>query len=143
MKAWRKDLLELLLVVLLVPQIFVFFYYIPFLFTGGNNGSFLKTLVLYAFTLSWVSAPFLAVLVACIKKLFKARVRWYALLVFNVAAGYLWVTAWNVLVYPVFSYGRAAFPILVCGLGTTGYALARALYLNGLQPQPTASPEGE
>lgn len=141
MKPWRKDLLELLLVVLLVPQIFVFFYYLPFLFTGGTSVSFFKTLLLYALTLSWVSAPFLVVLAVCVKKLFTARVRWYVMLLFNVAAGYLWLTAWNVLVYPVFSYGRAAFPILVCGLGTSGYALARVLYLNSLQPQKAASSE--
>ncbi len=138
MKAWRRVGLELLLVTLLVPQAFVFFYNFPNLFHGGSPLGLLKALSLYALSISWVSAPFLAVLTLLVRILIGARVRWYAMLPFCIAAGYLWLTLWNRFVYSDFSYLRAALPILLCSVGAAGWAMARSLYLESLVPQEKA-----
>lgn len=133
-KAGRRTVVELLLISLLVPQAFVFFYYFSFLFKGGNVLGLLETLSLYALTISWVSVPFLVLLTVLVRALVGARVRWFVTLPLCVGAGFLWLAAWNLLVYHVFSYGRAALPIFLCSLGTAGYAQARALYLDNLPP---------
>ena len=138
MKAWRMVVWELALIILLVPQAFVILYYFSFLFAGGNGLGLLRTLFLYALTISWASAPFLALLTVLVRVLVGARVRWFVTLPLCVGAGYLWLAAWNLLVYDAFSYGRAAMPILLCSVGTAGYAQARALYLDSLLP---ASPD--
>ena len=128
MKAWLVRIVELLLVVLLVPQAFVLSYYFSLLFEGGNWLGLLKTLSLYALTVSWVSAPVLVVLTILVRILIGAKIRWLFTLSFSVSIGYLWVAAWNLFVYPVFSYGRSTVPILLCAGVATGYAQARTLY---------------
>lgn len=135
MKAWGMAALELLLMILLVPQAFVFCYYFSLFFEGGNQLGLLSALAVYALTISWVSAPFLAVLTLLVRVLVGARVRWYMMLLFCVGAGYLWLAAWNLLVYDIFSYLRSAVPILLCSVGTAGWAMARSVYLDGLTPQ--------
>ena len=141
MKTWRTVAWELLLIILLLPQMFVFLYFFSFLFVGGNWLGLLKTVCLYALTVSWVSSPFLALLTLLIRVLVGARVRWFVTLPFCVAAGFLWVAAWNLLVYDFFSYGRAVLPILLCSLCTAGYAQAQAFYLDNLPP-PESTGEG-
>ena len=143
MKAWRMIAWELSLIVLLVPQAFVFTYYFPLLFAGGNVLGLLKTLFLYALTISWVSAPFLALLTLLIRALVGVRVRWFVTLPLCIGAGFLWLAAWNALVYDAFAYGRAALPVLLCSVVTAGYAQARALYLDNLPPLKPAREEPE
>ena len=129
---WLRSGLELLLVILLVPQVFVLCYFFPLFFHGGHLWGLFRALALYALTISWVSAPFLTVLTLVVRALVTIRVRGYVTLALCVASGYLWLFAWNQLVYAMFAYGRSALPVLLCSLGTAGYALARALYLEGL-----------
>jgi hypothetical protein len=144
MKAWRMTALELLLIILLLPQAFVFCYFFSYFFIGGNQLGLLKALSSYALTISWVSAPFLALLTLLVKTLIGARVRWYVILPLCVGTGFLWVAAWNLLVYDVFAYGRAAVPIMLCGVATAGWAMARAVYQQSLPPQENAkSPEAD
>ncbi len=138
MKAWRVAGLEMLLIILLLPQVFVLCYFFGALFEGGRPAGLLKTLSLYALTISWVSAPFLAVLTLLVRTLIGARARWFVMLPLCIAAGYLWLAAWNLLVYDVFAYLRAAAPILLCSAGTAGWAMARSLYLQSLPPQANA-----
>jgi len=135
MKAWGMVALEVLLMILLVPQVFVVCYFFSYFFGGGNQVGLLKSLALYAVTISWVSAPFLAALTLLVRALLGARVRWFVMLLFCIGAGYLWLAAWNLLVYDVFSYPRAAVPILLCSVGTAGWAMARSVYREGLTPQ--------
>lgn len=135
MKAWRRVALDVLLIILVVPQAFVLCYFFTYFFHGGNQVGLLRSLTLYALTISWVSAPFLAVLTLLVRVLIGARVRWFVMLPLCFGAGCLWVAAWNLLVYDVFSYLRAAVPILLCSVGTAGWAMARTLYLAGLMPQ--------
>lgn len=140
MKTWLRNGLEILAVVLLLPLVFVFLYFFRYLFTGSNSLAFLKTIAVYALTISWVSAPFLVVLAIAVKTLIHAKVRWTVTLLLCVAAGYVWVAAWNLLVYNVFSYFWSALPILLCSIGFAGYAAARMLYLESLQPiKPAAT----
>ena len=134
MKAWLRSGAELLLVILLVPQAFVLCYFFTYFFIGGNQAGLLRSLALYALTISWVSAPFLAALLILVRALIRTRVRWYVTLLCCAGSGYLWPIAWNLLVYEVFAYGRAALPVALCCLGTAGYALARDLYLKDLPP---------
>lgn len=135
MKAWLRSGAELLLVILLVPQAFVLCYYSTWFFVGGNQAGLLRALALYALTISWVSAPFLAALFLLLRALIRTRVRWYVTLLCCAGSGFLWLAAWNLLVYEVFTYGRSALPVVLCSLGTAGYALARDAYLRDLAPR--------
>ena len=142
MKTWGRVALELSLVVLLLPQLFVLLYYGGYAFSGSNWSGFFKAISLYALTVSWVSAPFLVILFALVKGLLGARVRWFVALPLCVGVGFFWLWAWNHFVYPAFSWGRAVLPLLVCSLGPTGYAWARAMYLESLiLPSPPAQKE--
>ena len=134
MKIWLRNILEVLAIILVLPQVFIVMYYFRYLFLGDNWLGLLKTLSLYALTISWVSAPYLAVVVVAVKKLISVRVSWYVTLLLCVAAGYAWVAAWNVFIFKVFSYFWAALPILLCSIGFAGYAAARVLYLESLEP---------
>ena len=62
MRRWQRLAWEVLAVVLLVPQLFVLLYHYRLLFAGGSALGLLKALCLYGLTISWVSAPFLALL---------------------------------------------------------------------------------
>lgn len=135
MRTLRTFLLELLLVVLLVPQAFVLLYYFTFFFKGGNPVGLLKTLAVYALTISWVSSPFLAVVALLIRVFLARRVRWHAVLAFCLCAGWVWVTAWNTLVFDIFAYRQAAVPVLLCSLGMAGYVWARDFYRRNLPPE--------
>ncbi len=134
MKAWNRIGLEVLAVIFLAPQIFVILYHFRFLFNGGNILVLLKTLGLCGLTISWVSAPFLALLALLAHALFHAKTRWMLMLLFCVSTGYLWVTAWNLLVFDMFSYARAALPILLCSVSFAGYSAAHAFYQDSLLP---------
>jgi len=130
--AWLRTGLELFLVTLLVPQVFILCYFFPLFFHGGHLAGLFRSLVVYAITISWVSAPFLISVTLLFRVLITTRVRGYVTFLFCMALGYLWLFAWNQLVYEMFTYGRAAIPVFLCSLGTVGYALARAVYLDGL-----------
>ena len=143
MKAWQRISLEVLTVILLVPQVFVYLYYFRLLFTGGNRLGLLKALFLYGATVSWVSAPFLALLALLSHVLLQVRVRWTWTFLFCMAAGYLWVAAWNLFVFDMFSYVWAALPVVLCSAGYAVYAAARALYHESLLPsKPFVKAEG-
>jgi hypothetical protein len=141
MKPWLRIGLELAAVILLVPQAFVLCYYFPLFFSGGNLQGLARDLSVCALTISWVCAPFLALLAVGVKLCLAKRLRGSLTLLLCVGAGYGWVAAWNLLVFDTFSYGRATLPILLCSLATAGYALARSLYLEGLPPVRPAKNE--
>jgi len=131
-KALRTILIESLLVILLAPQAFVLLYYFTYFFKGGNPWGLFQALSVYALTVSWVSAPVLAAAVLLVRLLLTKQVRWYAMFAFCVGVGYLWLAAWNVLVYDIFSYLRSALPVLLCSLGMAGYTWARNFYQRNL-----------
>ncbi len=141
MKMWLRRGMELAAVIVFVPQLFVLSYYFPLLFSGGNRLGLLKSLASHALTISWVSAPLLVLVMFAVRGFMDRRVRRGVTFLFCLAAGYMWVALWNLLVFKTFSYGRATFPVLLCSLCTAGYALARSLYLEGLPPLPAAKNE--
>lgn len=143
MRTRLRGVLEVLAVILLLPQAFVFLYYFRYFFLGENGLGLLKTLAVYALTVSWVSAPYLVLLCVAVKALLTFKVRWYVTLLICVAAGYGWVAAWNVCVFPVFSYLWSLLPILLCSTGFAGYAGARLLYLESLAPTAPRRAEPE
>lgn len=139
-KRWWRTAGELALVILLVPQVFVLCYYFPLFFKHGRPFDLLRPLALYALTLSWVSAPVLVVLSLAVLAVIKTRVRsWLTFLVCG-CGGYLLIFAWNRFVFPTFTYWRSVIPVAVCSLGTAGYALAKAIYRDGL---PSEKPKNE
>jgi hypothetical protein len=142
MRTWLRGVLEVVAAIVLVPQVFVFCYFFRYFFLSGSVLVLLKALSVYALTISWVSAPYLAALALAVKVLIRVRVRWSATLLAGVVGGYGWVAAWNLLVYDrAFSYVGSALPILLCSLCFAGYAAARALYLDSLlpiKPEPRA-----
>ena len=146
MKTWFKNAACWLALTAAVPQFFVFAYFAPLLYHGGNRLGLAQTLALLGLSVSWVSAPFFAAAMGLYKALVARRVRWYAVMLACTAAGYLWVVAWNVWVYDLFAYGRSFLPAAVCGLATSGCALARHLYHTHLRfpaKKQEAVPAGE
>lgn len=142
MKAWFRGVTETALVILLVPQVFVGCYFFPLFFKGENRLGLLHSLCLYALTISWVSAPFLTALSLLVRVLLRTSINGYVTFLCCVGAGYFWLELWNLFVYDVFTYGRAAVPVLLCSIGTAGYALAKAFYLKGLPPPEKTKKEG-
>jgi hypothetical protein len=144
MKAWLRQALEFAAVLLVLPQLFVFFYHFRYLFVGGNSLGLAKHLSLYALTISWVSAPYLVALTVAVKALIRVRVPWWVTFFAAAAGGAAWVFAWNHLVYArAFSYAWSALPVLLCSLLTAGYAGARAIYLDSLIPIKPQAPAAE
>jgi hypothetical protein len=132
MKRIRRFAVHLVLVTLLVPQLFVLIYFFPNFFRRFHALGLAKAVFVHALTVSWVSAPLVALLVWAYGRLIRRETRWHLVLGFCVMAGYFWLAAWNLLIYPTYDYVRAGLPILLFGLGMAGVAWARGLYLRDL-----------
>lgn len=132
MKRIRTFGIHLALVTLLAPQLFVLIYFFPNFFRRFHALGLVRAVLAHALTVSWVSAPLVALLVLAYGRLIQRETRWHLVLGFCVMAGYLWLAAWNLLVYPTYGYGRAGLPILLFGLGMAGVAWARGVYLRDL-----------
>lgn len=133
-KMWLRRGLELVSVILLVPQAFIFCYYFSLFFSGRNRWALAQSLSRLALSISWVSAPVFVLVVVTVWALMGRHVRRSLTFLFCLVAGYAWIALWNLLVFKTFSYGRSAIPVFLCSLCTAGYALARSLYLEGLPP---------
>ncbi len=133
-KARLTAAVQIVWVVLLVPQFFVYLYHVRYLFLGDNWPEMMRALSVYALTMSWVSGPYLAGLALGFKALVRRRARWWVLFLALFAAGYAWVALWNLIVYDrAFSYLWSLPPLLVCSFLFSGYAAARMLYLRHLE----------
>ncbi len=129
-------LVQFLLVLLLLPQLFVISYWFGFFFRGPEPVNLIKTVVVYGFSISRVSAPFIILITVLVRYALKFHVRWFILFPCCLASGYMWLAAWNGFVYPMFSYTRAIVPILLCSVGSTAYALALEIYQRDLPRVP-------
>ena len=125
---------------LFVPQFFVLSYYFPIVVKGVNRWAMLQELALLGLVISWVSAPIFLVIVLLYRALVSRRVRWYGVIVLCMLSGFGLVAAWNHVVFDLFSYWRAALPVLLCCLATAGYALSREFYFRGLPMPPPPAP---
>ena len=135
MKALLKIAAWVAVMALLVPQLFVMSYFFPIVVKGVNRLPMLQELAMLGLVISWIAAPFFLVMALLYRGMVALRFRWWAVLLFCVLAGYLLVVAWNHVIFNLFSYGRAALPVLMCSLFSAGYALARDFYFRTLPPE--------
>lgn len=137
-----KLALIIAVLVLVLPQCFVFIYYSHDLATkSGARLPFMRALGLYALTISWVSAPLIVALVMALRALILRRA--HALLVLGVAvvSGFVWLILWNNIILQSFSYWRSVWPILLCALFFAGYGVSRRIYQDSL-PLPSDTADG-
>jgi hypothetical protein len=131
------------LIVFLLPQAFVYFYYFPMLFhTGSTIPGFIRVLSKYALTISWVSAPILTLLYIGFCLGLRRKIKWWALLIICIVIGFTWILIWNLLVYPTFGLLRSIIPLSLCSIVSCGYAIGndfaqRDSALQSEQPKPT------
>ncbi len=147
-RGWLRVAAETAALAVAMPQVFLFLYYARDLAVGsGARAPFARALALYGLAVAQVSAPYVIALTLALRVLIRRRVRVGVTLGCAVAAGYLWVAVWNGLILESFSYGGATVPILLCSLVFAGYAAARRLYLDSLEPllppRPAAPAAGE
>lgn len=142
MKIWLKIAAWVVVMTLLVPQLFVMSYFFPVVIKGVSRLPMLQEVSLLGLVISWISAPFFLVTVLLYRGMVVMRFRWYAVLLFCVLMGYLLVFAWNHVIFNLFSYGRAALPVLLCSLVSAGYALARDFYFRDMPPPEKTKNEG-
>lgn len=119
-----KHLTEYALVILLVPQLFVHLYYFRQAFLRGSGAWTISiTLLKCGLALSCISAPALLLLAFAIRYINRERVRGLATFFTCLLSGYAMVVAWNLVVYPNFSYGWAILPVFICSAFTALFML--------------------
>lgn len=119
-----KHLTEYALVILLVPQLFVHLYYFRQAFLRGSGAWTISiTLLKCGLALSCISAPTLLLLAFAIRYINRDRVRGLATFFTCLLSGYAMVVAWNLVVYPNFSYGWAILPVFICSAFTALFML--------------------
>jgi len=124
MKQIAKDLLEYALTILLVPQLFVHLYYFRQAFLrGGGAGTLILTLLKCGLALSCIIGPALLLLTLLIRHINRERVRGWTTFLTCLFSGYAMIVAWNMIVYPNFSYGWALLPVFICSAVTALFML--------------------
>jgi hypothetical protein len=126
MKNILKTTAEALLLIFLLPQIFILLYFFWGTIRIGMNGlSLMKDLALLGFSVSQLSSPFLYLLYWLIRHINRKEAHCLATFLICFVAGYAGVVAWNLVVFPNFSYGWAILPVLICSGGTSAYMAIR------------------
>jgi len=126
MKNTLKAAGEALVLILLLPQIFIFLYFFWGTVRIGINGlGMMKELALLGLSASQLSAPFLYLLYLLICRLNREKAHCLATFLICLAAGYAGVAAWNLIVFPNFSYVWGILPVLICSGGTSAYMALR------------------
>jgi len=124
MRQMVKHLGEYALVILLVPQLFVHLYYFRQAFLRGSGvWTISLTLLKCGLALSCIIAPALLILALVIRHINRERVRGWPTFLTCLLGGYAMVVAWNLIVYPNFSYGWAILPVLICSTFTALFML--------------------
>lgn len=141
MKALLKTIAWLVVIVLVIPQLFVFSYFLHLLVRGGSRLEMMQSLALLGLSVSCVSAPFFGAMTLLYKAMLAWQVRGYVILPVCALAGFLWVVAWNHVIFDLFTYGKAILPVLLCSLVSAGYALAWESYRKGLVPPAESGSE--
>jgi len=126
MKDTLKAITEAIVLILLLPQIFVFLYFFWGTVKIGFDGmGMMKPLSILALSISHVGAPFLYLLYFIIRRVNRGKARCLATFLICVAAGYGGVVAWNLVIFENFSYVWGILPVLVCSGGTSAYMALR------------------
>lgn len=123
MKSILKSLIEAAVVILLIPQLFVFLYFFLPTVRGSDSLSLFKPLLLLGLTISRLAGPILYILYLVICAVNRERRR--AMVSFFICAmtGYLCVVAWNLVIFKNFSYAWGVLPVLICSGGVGLYQL--------------------
>jgi len=123
MKKWRQAFFEMAAIILCVPHLFVYLYFFHLAFIRGAGWNLMITLSSFALTVSRISAPFLFLLFLGIRHMNRKRPYVGATFLICFASGAAGVLAWNLLIFPVFAYGRSIVPILLCSAGAVFHLL--------------------
>ena len=126
MKATLKTIAEAIVLILLLPQIFVLLYFFWSTVRIGVDGlGMMKELALLGLTVSRVGAPFLYLLYFIIRRVNREKAHCLATFLICAAVGYSGVVAWNLAVFPNFSYAWGILPVLICSGGAAAYMALR------------------
>ena len=126
MKTILKPIAEVIILILLLPQIFVFLYFFwSTVRTGFDGLGMIKPLALLGLSISHLSAPFLYLLFLAIRHINREKAHCLATFLICLTAGYAGVIAWNLIVFPSFSYAWGILPVLACSGGTSAYLALR------------------
>jgi len=126
MKNTLKTIAEAIALILILPQLFVFLYFFWGTVRVGFDGfGMMKHLALLGLSASRLSAPFLYLLYFLICRINREKARCLATFLICLVSGYAGVVAWNLVVFPNFSYVWGIIPVLICSGGTAGYMALR------------------
>jgi len=126
MKNTFKAIAEAIVLVLLLPQIFVFLYFFWGTVKIGFDGLLMmKELSLLGLSAPRVGAPFLYLLFFVIRHINREKARCLATFLICLAVGYAGVIAWNLAIFESFSYIWGLLPVLICSGGTSAYMALR------------------
>ncbi|MCL2104924.1 MAG: hypothetical protein FWH21_07735 [Kiritimatiellaeota bacterium] len=121
-----KSLAEAIVLILLLPQIFLFLYFFWRTVTIGIDGlGMMKELFRLGLHASQVGAPFIYLLYFLIRHVNRGGGRYLATFLICAVAGYGGVLAWNRYIFENFSYFWSIIPVLICSGGATGFMLLR------------------
>ena len=130
MKNTFKSLAEALVLILLLPQLFVFLYFFWGTVRIGTDGfGMMKDLAIFGLTISRMTAPFLYLLYLLIRHVNRTKGRLLATFLICWVAGYGGIVAWNLLIFDGnFSYFWSILPVTLCSGGA-----AASIALRGKQ----------
>ena len=126
MKSTFKSIAEALVLILLLPQVFVFLYFFWGTVRVGVDGfGMMKDIAVLGLTISRMAAPFLYLLYLLVRHMNREKKRCLATFLVCWAAGYGGIVAWNFLIFDGnFSYFWSVLPVTLCSGGAAaGIAL--------------------
>ena len=127
-KQMFRFLIDIFLVLVVIPFVFIAVYFLPLFFAGQNRLALLRDLAELSFSMSWVSCAFLFIVGFSLKIMIRKEFRWYSLFACSYLSGALWLLLWNLIVEHTFTFWRSLFPLAFCCVVSTVYVLARFLY---------------
>lgn len=132
MKTRWRTVGQIVVSMVLVPQLFVSAYYFPLLISGPRRWEFWQVIASLGLSISWIAAPFFVAVAGLYRVLIQCRVPYGVVFLSMLAAGFGGVALWNTLIFDLFSYLRSTLPVLLCCTVTIGYMLAARIYRAGL-----------
>ena len=120
--------MDAFLILFVLPFGFVMSYYFNLFFTGKNQPNLLADLAELSGTVSWVSCAFLFLIAIILRTMIRRRKRWHSLFALSFIGGGLWLILWNIFIESTFTFWRSLFPLTLCCVVSTVYALGKVLY---------------
>ena len=120
--------MDILLILFVLPFGFVISYYFDLFFSGENRPGLFGDIMEFSCTVSWVSCAFLFLISLVLWAMIRNHRRWYSLFALSFAGGGLWIILLNLFIETRFTFLRSLFPLTLCCVVSTGYALGKAMY---------------